>query len=176
MESFVGGQPLCVKTPKGILEVEHRTHRLPMRSRQVLIMIDGKRDHAVLSAMFPGDGFAGIFDNLLVEGFIAPLRREVPPEDEPGELVDVEVEEARPQAPAPANDEERYAMARNFMLNTTAAFVGIAASSLTTRIENTGSIDELRHHFEEWRDAIQTSREGRKQIDDLENRLAALLS
>lgn len=175
--------PLCVKTPKGIVEVEHRTYRLPMRMRQALIMIDGKRDHATLSAMFPGDGLAGILDHLLSEGFITPLRREEPapprqelPASAAAPVPAKPAEAKRPSAPAPANDDERYAMARNFMINTTGAFVGIAGSSLTNRIEAAPSIDDLRHLFDEWREAIQLSRDGRKQIADLEGKLAALLS
>lgn len=168
--------PVCVKTPKGIIEVEQRACRLPMRSRQVLIMIDGKRDQAALSAMFPGDALPGILASLIEDGFITPLVKEAPPPAPQAEEDAAEQAPVRPAVPAPANEHERYIMARNFMLNTVSAFVGISASSLTSRIETAQSIDELRHNFDEWRNAIQLSREGRKQLPDLEARLAALLS
>jgi hypothetical protein len=158
--------PLCVKTPKGVDEVERRTCGLPLRARQVLIMVDGKRDHQMLSAMFPGEGFAAIFQSLWDDGFIAPLVRRVEAPSAP----------ARPPAPPPESDAERFAMARNFMLNTTSAFAGLAASSLATHLEASADLESLRQHFHSWREAIQLSRDGRKRLDELETKLAALLS
>jgi len=157
--------PLCVKTPKGVDEVERRTCGLPLRSRQVLIMVDGKRDHEMLSAMFPGEGFAAIFQSLWDDGFIAPLQR-----------VEAPSAPARPSAQPPESEAERFAMARNFMLNTTSAFAGLAASSLATHLEASADLASLRQHFHAWREAIQLSRDGRKRLDELETKLAALLS
>lgn len=165
--------PLCVKTPKGIEAVEKRAHNLPMRARQILIMIDGKRDAATLATMFPGDALSGILDQLLAEGFISPLA-----------VVKEEVQKASaekavsapPSPPPPADDRERYQMARNFMVNTTTTFIGISASSLIERMEHTKDIAELRHHYAEWRDTIRLSGAGRARLPEFEKQLAALLS
>jgi len=158
--------PLCVKTPKGVDEVERRSFGLQMRSRQVLIMIDGKRDYETLSAMFPGNGLRAIVEALRDDGFITPLQR---PTEMPAAV-------QRPSAPAPASEVERFAMARNFMINTTAAFVGVAGSSLANKLDSCADLASLRHNFNPWRDAIRLSRDGRKQIGELEDKLAALLS
>ena len=78
--------------------------------------------------------------------------------------------------PAPMNDDERLEMARNFMVNTLNAFVGIAASSLIAHVEDCSSIEDLRHLFIDWRDAISLSRDGRKRLGELDAKLAALVS
>ncbi|WP_300449787.1 hypothetical protein [Accumulibacter sp.] len=258
--------PICVKTPKGIEEIEKRSCRLPMRVRQVLIMIDGKRDYETLAAMFPGDTLPAVCRQLYDEGFIAPLRqpsatasapsnasarpgaapsaldeqrlkmagnlmtnaldtlvgsaaaslsrrvgaapglehllgmasawREAVALTEEGrrELSDLESKLAviderfvaalstHPgargggSAPSPADDEERLTMARNFMVNTLSAFVGIASSSLIERIEGSPGIDELRHLYGDWRAAIALTGDGRKRLGEFEEKLAALLS
>ncbi|HPT50390.1 MAG TPA: hypothetical protein PLS67_03020 [Accumulibacter sp.] len=78
--------------------------------------------------------------------------------------------------PTPADDGEHLTMARNFMLNTLDTFVGLAASSLVSRIENCPDKRGLRTLFDEWRDAIALSRDGRKRLRELDSQLAALLA
>lgn len=160
--------PLYVKTAKGIEEIEHRTWRLQMRHRKVLIVIDGKRDERALSEMFPGDDLPAILLILVNDGFVQPL--EQIPEPAP----------ATPQPSAsmtvPATDDERFTMARNFMVNTTRAYIGINGSSLINRLDACADLDALRHLFDPWREAIRLSREGKKDLGKLENQLAALLS
>src|ERR1017187_694138 len=104
----MSGQVLCVKTPKGIEEVEKRAHGLAQRSRRVLIMADGKRDAAGLAIMFPSEDIPAILDDLLSDGFLTPL----------------EVAAPQTSMPRPADDGERFAMAQNFMNNTVSAFLG----------------------------------------------------
>jgi hypothetical protein len=65
--------PVFVKTPKGIDEVERRTHGLPLKSRQVLIMIDGRRDVAALKDIFPPEMAGPVVAELLASGFIREL-------------------------------------------------------------------------------------------------------
>jgi hypothetical protein len=161
-------QPLYVKTPKGIDEIELRAHGLPMHRRKVLIVVDGKRDEHTLSGMFPGDDLPAILLTLFDKGFVPPL------------IPVAEVASPVPQATAPehapADNEERLLMARNFMVNTTRAYIGTNGSSLINQLDDCADLDALRHHFGAWRDAIQLSRDGRRDIGDLETKLAALLS
>lgn len=156
---------LHVKTPKGIEEIERRAHGLPGRRRKVLILIDGKRDEKALSDLVPGEDVPAVMQALLNEGFITPL---VPASNLPS---------ASP-APhkAPADDAERFGMARNFMINTTRAYIGHNGSSLINHLDDCADLAGLRSHFNAWREAIQLSRDGKKAIGDLENKLAALLS
>ncbi len=151
---------VCVKTPKGIEEVARRTHGLSLRERRLLIMIDGSRNRASLAAMIPGEDVAGIMEKLLANGFITPLAVAAP--------------EA---AKAPAIDEaKRFEMARNFMLNTVSAFLGVFGSGLSEKLEAADSLQALRDLYQSWRDAIRLTPEGQKRGAELEEKLAALLS
>lgn len=164
--------PLCVKTPKGIEAVAQKAHGLSMRQRQLLIMIDGKRDLAMLSSMFPGDGLREMLDQLLSDGFITPLRKEAPkpasplPSAGPGKV----------DGPRPKDEKERIEMARNFMVNTTRTFIGYVGGPLIKQVEASQSIDELQALFDKWRETINMNPEGARRMKELEPRLAALIS
>jgi hypothetical protein len=151
---------ICVKTPKGIEEINCRSHGLQQRARRLLIMVDGKRSLEGIAALFPTEDVRPILDQMLADGFVVPL----------------EVSAPQTKVAPPIDDTKRFDMARNFMVNTVNAFVGIAGSSLIGHLENCISLEELRPHYEAWREAILLSSDGRKQIGDLESRLAALLS
>lgn len=149
-----------VKTPKGIEEINQRGHGLAQRGRRVLIMLDGKRDLASLAATFPTEDVAAILDSLLADGFIVPLAEAAPASN----------------TPPPPDDAKRFEMAHNFMINTVGEFLGVMGSGLIEKLERCGTLEELRGHYAAWREAIQLSRDGRKQAAELESRLAALLS
>jgi hypothetical protein len=76
----------------------------------------------------------------------------------------------------PENDAERFEMAKNFMRNTINTFLGGMGSGLISQVDKCKNFDELRQHFGSWKEAIEISNDGSKQLADLENRLAALLS
>jgi hypothetical protein len=154
---------IYVKSPKGIEEMNSRCHGLPQRARRLLIMVDGKRTMTAIAALFPDEDVKPLLDGLLADGFVAPLPVAAPATQ-------------ASKTEAPIDDAKRFDMARNFMMNTVNAFVGIAGSSLITRLERATGLEELRPHYEGWREAILLSNDGRKQIADLETRLAALLS
>jgi hypothetical protein len=60
------------KTEKGQAEIETRAFRLVPRLRQALILVDGRRSDADLSAFIAGDA-AATLAGLLADGFIEPL-------------------------------------------------------------------------------------------------------
>ena len=163
--------PKCVKTPKGLEEVERKVHGLPLKSRQVLIMIDGKRDLAALQDIFPPAIVPGILEDLLNGGFIRELEPPPPPK-----------ESSPPPQPKPAarvpmasNDEERFTLARNFMMNTVSAFVGLAGSSLIAKIEQAMDFEGLMPLYYEWYDAVGLTKDGKKRLPELEAQLLKLL-
>jgi hypothetical protein len=165
----MAGKPGYAKTPKGIEEMTARKHGVPQRARRVLIMADGKRDAEALAAMFPGEDVAAVLDGLVADGFLTLLQ----PAPEPAAVA---AKPAAPRVEPPADEASRMEMARNFMMNTVNAFVGISGSSLVMRIEACTTLEGLRPLFEPWQQAIKLTSDGRKRIDDLESRLAALLS
>ncbi|SBT07317.1 conserved hypothetical protein [Candidatus Accumulibacter aalborgensis] len=165
--------PICVKTPKGIEEVEKRTCRLAPRARQVLIVIDGKRDYDALLTMFSADTLPAVCRQLLDEGFIVPLRGNEPvPTLPPTPVRSVTV--SADAAPLSAIDEQRLKMARNFMTNTLRTFVGNSASSLINHIDVAARLEDLHELAMPWRAAISLSSDGRKQLADLESKLSVI--
>lgn len=150
---------VCVKTPKGIEEVAKRSEGVALKARRLLIMVDGSRDFATLAGMFPSGDSMAMLEKLLADGYITPRV----------------VEEPKPAAPD-IGPGMRYDMARNFMLNTTSAFLGVFGSALGEKIERAASLEDLQDLYVAWRDAIRLSSDGKKRADELETKLASLLS
>lgn len=157
-----------VKTPKGIAEMNDRGQGLSPRERRVLIMADGKRNAEEIAAMFPNDDANMLLASLLEKGFITLLQSTVAPKETSGALVD--------HVEPPADEAQRFAMAKNLMSNTVKALLGNMGSGLINRIDKCRNLEELRPIYQAWREAIVMSKEGRKQVAELEIRLAALLS
>ena len=153
---------ICVKTPKGIEEIAHRSNGMPLTERRLLIMVDGSRDFSALASMFPADDALAMLEHLLDNGYIKQRIVEKPKADSP---------------PKPEIDAaKRYEMARNFMLNTTSAFLGVFGSGLQEKIEAATCLADLQALFKPWREAILLTPEGKRQAYELEHRLASLLS
>lgn len=157
-----------VKTPKGIEEINSRSHGLPPRARQLLILLDGKRSEADVTAMMPEGEGASLLASLLSEGFISRLQTQTASAPT--------AQGAAPQIARPANDAERFTMAKNFMRNTVLTFLGGMGSGVIGQIERCNDFDGLRSHYGTWKEAMELSKEARKQLADLEARLSTLLS
>ncbi len=157
-----------IKAPKGIEEINNRTHGLPPRARQLLILLDGKRSSIDIEAMMPEGEGALLLANLLDGGFITVM-----PLENAGDAIR---DRTASEVERPANDAERFEMAKNFMRNTVLTFLGGMGSGVIGQIERCTDFEGLRTQYSTWRDAMELSKEGRRQLADLENRLAALLS
>ena len=123
-------------------------------------MVDGKRNGAALATMLQNDEVPAILEQLAADGFIMSLETAAP----------------APKAEAPADDDKRFEMAQTYMLNTVSAFLGVFGSGLAEKVEETATLAELRALYPLWRDSIRGTPDGRKQLEELERRLAALLS
>jgi hypothetical protein len=72
----------------------------------------------------------------------------------------------------PPEDPIRLQMSRNFMENTLKAFVGsLGMSALIDRLEEAKSLADLRACFDEWYQAIVSSRDGRREAEKLRAKL-----
>lgn len=160
------------KTAKGTEEMEKRNHGLTPKVRRLLIMIDGKRTVDGLREMITADDLTHTLGMLEEEGFIqvggvavaggqvvAPPAGQLPPiaafRDDP-----------------PVDDPMRLQLSRNFMMNTLNAFVGaLGTSALIEKLESARNLGELRACFDEWYQAIVTSRDGRREAETLRARL-----
>lgn len=149
----------CVKTAKGIEEIEKRTVGLPLKERRVLIMVDGARDRAGIAALFPQEDVGAILAKLRQEGFISQPE---PPAAAAGVV-------------PPVDEAQRFHMAQNFMINSTNHFLGPSGPSLIAKLRVCRDMDALRALYGDWRSAIVTGGAGGKQLPDLEGRLTALL-
>jgi hypothetical protein len=196
---------LYVKTPKGIAEIEHRSHGVSARQRKLLILIDGKRDEKDLAAMFPGADASAILASLLDEGYVKLLAPAPPPAPQPVAQKSVAPKSAVPQPVAPksvapqpiaprpvapramtGNEAERFAQARQFMISTTRAHISLndpslinqlgESVSLISHLEACADLDALREQLNPWREVLKLSREGRKDMADLEKKLVPLLA
>jgi hypothetical protein len=153
---------IYVKTPKGIEELNSRSHGLSPKMRQMLILQDGKRSHGEIAEMVP-DG-EEMLAKLIADGFIAPLQQSS------GE------EKSAAKIERPENDAERFEMAKNFMRNTIQTFLGVLGSGVISQVDKCNNFDELRLVYGPWKEAMEFSNDARNQLADLETRLAALLS
>jgi hypothetical protein len=161
-EDAVSETTIYVKTPKGIEELNTRSHGLSPKFRQMLVLQDGKRSRGEIAEMVP-DG-EELLAKLIADGFIAPLQQS---SGEEKSIAKIE----RPQ-----NDAERFEMAKNFMRNTLQTYLGVMGSGVISQVDKCNNFDELRLVYGQWKEAMEFSNDARKQLADLDVRLAALLS
>lgn len=155
-----------VKTPKGMEEINTRSHGLSSKMRQVLILQDGKRSYAEVAEMLPDGG--ELLSQLIADGFVVALQP-FPAAEKSGDKPAIKIER-------PGNDAERFEMAKNFMRNTLQTFLGVMASGTISQVNNCNNFHELRLVYGQWKEAMELSGDARKQLAELDQRLAALLS
>jgi hypothetical protein len=169
---------IYVKTQKGAEEINKRSHGLPPRARHVLILLDGKRSIDDVTNMIPGDETLAILDDLFAGGFMEPQHENavvMAPVPKPGAPKPVAAKPVT-RAELPKDDAARLEMAKNFMRNTVQTFLGGMGSGFISHIDKCHSFEELRKNFGPWKEAIELSGDGRKQLLDLEQRLMRLLA
>jgi len=165
--------PAYAKTRKGLEEMELRRGALGPRARRLLILADGKRDHAELQRMLPDPAFADTLAELERDGYIEALA-EVAAQELAPPAAPAQPAPARP-AQVPEDPAARHQMARNFMLNTLKTFSGpYAKLSLMERIDASRNSDELRLLLEDWMSAMNESSAARPQAAALKARLEAV--
>ncbi len=166
------GAVLFHKTANGVEEMEKRNHGLGPKVRRILIMIDGKRTVDGLREMIPSDDLSHTIGMLEEEGFIEVF----------GLVKDNGATIAAPPGPLPSitafradpapDDPMRVQMSRNFMENTLKAFVGsLGTSGLIDRLDEAQSLNDMRACFDEWYQAIVSSRDGRREAEKLRSKL-----
>ncbi len=120
------------KTDKGVAEIETRAHRLPPRTRSLLILVDGKRDAADLAKLAPQQCDETLA-TLLEQGFI-----EATPELTARPRPAAAAAAPAPSAPGAVFEARRRAVVR--ALNDT---IGPAAETLAIKLERSRSPAEL---------------------------------
>lgn len=131
-------QSVFQKTGKGADELKTRRHGLSPRLRQLLILVDGKRDLGELARMLPGPDLVDQLGQLERGGFVMrPLdAASGAPEDEPAPAAAVASDRA---APAAENLRALRARVARALIDT----IGPHGDDLAMRIERTRTVDEL---------------------------------
>jgi len=154
-----------VKTPKGVEELKQRTYGLPSRTRQILIMADGKRDRAAIAELISVQDINAVLTQLVQDGFLALAAPQAAATDEKPGVPDFIV---------PTDPQQRLIAARNFIINTTDTYVGPFGSGLAEQARKANTSAELRRLIDVWEEAIISGTD-KKRGAELKERLLALL-
>lgn len=174
---MVTAKTVCVKSAKGQEEIERRCYGLTPRLRQLLIMMDGRRDMAALQTVFPPDLVPGLMQQLLDQGFVtelatAPATATAPSTPPP--------RPASHTAPAPlggsaSEEEDPFQLGQTFMINLASRILGIAGSGIIAKLRATHDVEGLRALYWEWRNTIKQAPDGLLRLKELEKKLSKVL-
>ena len=146
--------------------IRDRVYGLAFKLRQVLIMIDGKRDLAALQSILPPEAVPGIAAELLKDGFIEAMEVQTPPA--PGSAV--------PTGAAPVDpDEDPFVLGQTFMINMAKRILGVAGDAVSAKLKAAPDVPALRALIPEWRNAIRQAPDGLQRLKELERKLAKAL-
>lgn len=164
---------VCVKSAKGVSEIATRAAGLNPRLRQLLILLDGKRNAQDLAKMLPTLNVTEALGALIGEGFAEPVN------EGPAPVAAPTVAMTAPAAAAPASVapgilspnsglSEREAIMRTARLVTEK--MGPRADSLALRVEKCKSIDDLYAMVPQLLGAVESSL-GKNALTDFASRL-----
>jgi predicted dinucleotide-utilizing enzyme len=143
------GTLIYAKTPKGVAEVAARTAQLPMTSRRVLIMMDGKRTLDELAVLVKPGEIDAIVTQLESAGLAQKANEAAAPADgrgvepEPPATVATTVIDERELSPITLEEAKRRAVRE---LNER---LGPEAEVIALRIEACRTIEEFRERVRE---------------------------
>lgn len=168
------------KTPKGVHEIEHRSHEIQPIQRRLLILVDGKRSEDELANLFHGGDLRQVLSQLEVGGYIqrqgdgpldlAPSR----PEQMGGSAKLAHYPELA-QLP-PTRPPDSLLKAKNFIINTISHFHSYYAwLDLKRAVQECHSHAELREYYPQWLESMQESRQAVKRLDELKKQLLDVL-
>jgi hypothetical protein len=162
-------QDVFQKTGKGADELRTRRHGLSPRLRQLLILVDGKRDFAELSRMLPGGELAEHLAQLERGGFVSRPFDLHEPDADAGFVA--APESAAAPAPPPVREDLRALRARvtRALLDT----IGPNGDDFAIRIERARSVDELRALLPAVLSVVEACG-GRAGVDDFLRRCGAI--
>jgi len=164
------------KTAAGIQEIQDRALSLPLLTRRLLVLVDGKRSGKELAAFAVGHDAAEILGQLLAQGCIEALAAVRP--------VPVAAPAAAPEGDgalsglpqASARSAKDIEMARNFMTNTINTMFG--QNMRLTLIESifaARTAEDLRQVYPVWAETMATIGIGAKRLPELRQKLFQVL-
>lgn len=171
---------IFAKTERGYTEIVQRSGALSPRVRRVLIFVDGRRTVSDLREMVHYDDLQHTLGLLEEEGYIEMVGVAGGDDDDavmPAPAVaSAPLPDMQFRLHPPGGDPVRLQKARNFMLNTLNAYVGaLGTSSLQDRVAAAHNPAEMRALFDEWYFAIVSSRDGRREAEQLRAKLLEVI-
>ncbi len=180
-----------VKTAKGREEVDTKAGGLAPAMRRVLIYINGSRTINELRQLPRIENIESVLQALQQQGYIEPESQAAHDTVKAAQAAALPVVSSAAQLsrqvtnshygvafrPLPwRRDPTQLQMTRNFMINTLNVFVGsFAVTALTKRLQDANEHNDLRNLFDEWYEAINTTREGRREADKLRSKLLEII-
>lgn len=165
------------KTPAGQYEIQARSLGLSPLLRRILVLVDGKRTLQELAAFVTGsDNIHHIMQTLLHHGCVSV------PADAVAPVVSAKsAETVVPRAllglpPAEVRTVKDNEMARNFMINSVNAIIGLNMRvTLITNIHDAITTDQLREVYHAWSDSMADHSVGAKRLPELREKLFKVL-
>jgi hypothetical protein len=139
-------QLVYAKTQRGTVEVTNRAGGLTLAARRVLIMIDGKRTVAELAPLLRPGEVDGVIANLEAQGYVQRVggTEGVAPAAPVGVALDPITGEATEERTMVTLDEAKRRAVRALIDR-----LGPDAETMSIRIEQSKSVDELRERLRE---------------------------
>lgn len=177
---------IFAKSAVGVQEIQTRSVGLQPLQRRLLILVDGKRNLAELSALVPGQDVAALLEQLISKSCIEaaavaavePFKPVVAESMAPAKSATVSpFEEAFAALPPPESRSEKdINMARTFMVNTVnTMFAQYSKLTLVEAISACKTAEELRRIYVDWSQTMATSAIGTKRLPELTRQLFTTL-
>lgn len=172
-DHMVNSLACYAKTAAGVDAIKNRSGGLGPRARQLLIMIDGKRDVASLQAIFASDVLPGLLRQLTDACLVDLVQT---PQASPA-AVGLPPRSAVLVAPAAPDlaDEDPFVLGQTFMINLAMRILGVAGDPIIARLRATHDVAGLRGLYLEWRGTIKQAPDGLLRLKELEKKLSKVL-
>lgn len=145
------------KTPKGIAEIAASERTLNFRQRQVLILVDGKRNHDEIGLYLNQPNMAEMLAELEKLGHIHNPAK--PASAPPTRL---EIKPAEPAVETACMSEEQVQHIKSILITSTEQHLGIMGRSLKQKIEAAITDEQIVACTSQWHMALRESKLGRE--------------
>jgi hypothetical protein len=172
---------IFAKTPLGQAEIQQRTLRLPLLTRRVLLLVDGRRAVSELLTLAGNADVAQLLSELEALGCVERSGVAEAPAASTSN-------DAAPAAAGSADDPlaglpppqtrslEQVDMARHFMINTINRLLEQNSRlTLVEKIFNAVDAADLRTQYSAWEEAIGSTWQGKRRLPELREKLFAVL-
>ena len=157
------------KTPTGLAEISAAQKTLNFRQRQVLIMVDGKRDVDTLIQLLRQPALQQTLDELQTLGHIADVAR-------PSGMAIQTSLPASEQVIRPQLSQIQANAIKEILIASTEQYLGIMGRGLKVKIEAAADDSQITTCASEWHMAMRESKSGRDMAGKLMDQVQQILA